>query len=167
MLLSNFSENIRDGGRWESDHSGEACFFLKSRACGVCHTAQAKTLKISDDLWRDHIPVFSKSFFKNCTTCKGVRQPYGLQVFAVVLCCKTTSVWPIMCSKSYQEFDDWLWIWIWLYCFTFSILLTEIACSYLNKHLQSSVFLGLTISPHIIISLNSLIVISITPNHAP
>ena len=45
MLLPKFSENIRDGGRWESDHSGEACFFLKSRACGVCHTAQAKTLK--------------------------------------------------------------------------------------------------------------------------
>ena len=45
MLLSNFSKNIRDGGRWESDHSGEACFFLKSRAFGVCQTAQAKTLK--------------------------------------------------------------------------------------------------------------------------
>ena len=28
-------------------------------------------------------------------------------------------------------------------------------------------FLGLTISPHVIISLNSLIVISITQNHAP
>ena len=97
-IIAKFSKNIRDGGRWGQLTNQVKLVFFKSRAFGICQTAQAKiTLKISGGLWRDHIPVSKKSFFKNCTTCTAGIQPFGYVIFAVVLCCKTTSVWPNYC----------------------------------------------------------------------
>ena len=82
--------------------------FFKSRAFGICQTAQAKiTLKISGGLLRDHIPEIKEIIFQKLHNLHGWNTTFWLYNFCGrTMLQNNISMAKLLCSKNFQEFDD-------------------------------------------------------------